>query len=456
MGKLEWTFAVLTVWKLLFGLMLLAHWQACLWALIPGLMPEEETTWRSAYVQGEEAMGRTVGPIDLYITSLYWSIMTLTSIGYGDFVPKTTIERGLTCVYMMLSAGSWCFVIGTAAGIATTLDPGNVAYKVTMDQLNHFMRERELPREMRMMLRSYFEAARQVHRSDAHSALLAQMSPLLQGSVAWKANKPWLDKVWFLRELHSSREEREFIAELSMKMQVHAYVASERVPIGQLNVLRKGMCVRLWRFLGVNAVWGDDMLLDDLDLVCHAQAVALTYIECTVLSKPSFEEAARDFPGPMATVRKKLKRVKIRRRLLIYFAKATGYRGARSFVQRDHASGFSYAHKQHMIDGDEGGGGGSVATGEVNTGVLEQLAALRESQHELAVKVQEAQRLSDARMAKMTSALSAIQAAFEVWAGVPPAPASAQPPGPPSQRAASAVVLSPRLDAQTEGMRVDA
>ena len=82
-------------------------------------------------------------------------------------------------------------------------------------------------------------------------------------------------------------------------MSLGAYVTNERVGIGQLYVLRKGMCVKLWRFYGPNKVWGEDMLLDDLDLVCHAQAVALTYAEAFSLSKVAFEDVGGRFPIPV-------------------------------------------------------------------------------------------------------------------------------------------------------------
>ena len=71
------------------------------------------------------------------------------------------------------------------------------------------MRERELPREMRITLRDYFTNARNVHAVSGDSDLLAKMSPLLQGTVACRANKPWLDQIWFMRNLGQTREERE-------------------------------------------------------------------------------------------------------------------------------------------------------------------------------------------------------------------------------------------------------
>ena len=57
---------------------------------------------------------------------------------------------------------SWTYVLSTAAGIASTLDPNAVLYQTTMDQLNYFMRERSLPGKLRKELRHYFEVARHV------------------------------------------------------------------------------------------------------------------------------------------------------------------------------------------------------------------------------------------------------------------------------------------------------
>ena len=67
-----------------------------------------------------------------------------------------------------------------------------------------------------------------------------------------------------------SREEREYIAALSIRMGLQAFVTHERVPLGQLYVLRRGMVVRLWRFLGVNSVWGA-CFLPTLHAALHLQ-----------------------------------------------------------------------------------------------------------------------------------------------------------------------------------------
>ena len=69
--------------------------------------------------------------MDRYVAALYWSVMTLTSIGYGEFTPVNSVERALCSVYMMLSGVMWTYAIGSVASIATTLYPNTIQYETT-------------------------------------------------------------------------------------------------------------------------------------------------------------------------------------------------------------------------------------------------------------------------------------------------------------------------------------
>lgn len=55
---------------------------------------------------------------------------------------------------------------------------------------------------------------------------------------------------------------------------IRAYVANERLPVGQLYILRRGLTVKNWRFLGTGHTWGEDIILDNPELIDHSQAVA--------------------------------------------------------------------------------------------------------------------------------------------------------------------------------------
>ena len=110
--------------------------------------------------------------------------MTLTGIGYGEMLPRSTAERVICTFCMMASGVVWTYAIGSVASIATTLSPNRVLYQNTMDQLNYFMKDRGLPRPLRMLLREYFSSARRVHQLNTDIGLLEKMSPLLQGNGA--------------------------------------------------------------------------------------------------------------------------------------------------------------------------------------------------------------------------------------------------------------------------------
>ena len=168
--------------------------------------------------------------LDRYVAALYWSVMTLTSIGYGDVKPVNTAERLLCTAYMMASGLMWTYAIGSVTAIATTLDPNNILYQNTMDALNYFMRERDLPRGMRMTLRDYFSNARLVMQLNDDGDLLDRMSPLLQGAVALVANKRWLDHIWFFRGIETAKGGSDFIAALAKALVIRSYVAQERLP----------------------------------------------------------------------------------------------------------------------------------------------------------------------------------------------------------------------------------
>ena len=82
---LEWTYAVLKLLKFFLWLVIFAHFQACVWGLVSSFLPPP--TWISEfeieYMESEGEGERLPSGLEVYAAALYWSVMTLTSIGYG-------------------------------------------------------------------------------------------------------------------------------------------------------------------------------------------------------------------------------------------------------------------------------------------------------------------------------------------------------------------------------------
>ena len=53
-----------------------------------------------------------------YTTSLYWSLSTLSTVGYGDITPSTDEEKVLSMVVMLFGSVLYATIIGNVANCA--------------------------------------------------------------------------------------------------------------------------------------------------------------------------------------------------------------------------------------------------------------------------------------------------------------------------------------------------
>ena len=340
---MEVTYAALGMIKLLMFLFSWSHLQSCLWGLVPQLTMEEYT-WIDALQESQVA---PLTPWDKYVAGLYFSIMTVTSIGYGEMLPVTTTERMICSILMLQSSIIWCYVMGQACSIAATMDPAAVDFKANMDALNAFMRERGLPKSLKVELRTYFHNSRKLQRADHEANLLSMMSPLLQSTVALQANQAWLSRIWFLKPdwykaggspgrpapaelVHSS-----FVASLAMQLKAVACIGQERVAGGMLCIVNRGLAIKRWRFLSAGKVWGEDMILDDPTLIDYSEAVAMTYLEVFTLDRPSLDSSCRQFPDCGKRIRSASRRMLIQRLVIKSMREHAGLGAPKSFVAKD-------------------------------------------------------------------------------------------------------------------------
>ena len=89
------------------------HCAGCFYYLLADRYPEPSHTWLSASIpdfHGTSIWRR-------YAASMYWSITTLTTVGYGDMHAVNTGEMVFTTLYMLFNLGLTAYLIGNMTNL---------------------------------------------------------------------------------------------------------------------------------------------------------------------------------------------------------------------------------------------------------------------------------------------------------------------------------------------------
>mmetsp|Transcript_127026 Transcript_127026/g.329553 ORF Transcript_127026/g.329553 Transcript_127026/m.329553 type:complete len:743 (+) Transcript_127026:108-2336(+) len=309
--------------KFFFITVMAVHWMSCMWGLIALQRMATEPrarTWLTGLFRNkemtEEEMSVYSEPHRVYIISLYWSVMTLTSLGYGDIVAENLAEYCF-CVFCFVTSGLiWAYVIGSMCGIISAMDPLLVQYQQDMDLLNIMMADNNLPEEMRRRLRNYFQESRNIQRKVNQQTVVNSLSPGLQGEIAMRVTHESLRHVWYL-----NFEDCEPISEISKRLHPMIFASQESVCLNSasrtLFVVCRGVVARSGKILGKNCVIGDDMIINSNTLRATSRAVCVTFVEVVCLRNEKLEEVRDAYPVADERIRRAAVRWAVRRAFIL-------------------------------------------------------------------------------------------------------------------------------------------
>ena len=122
--------------------LLLNHLAACIWYFMAKLQDLDPDCWvtRLGYSDASNA--------EIYIVSFYWTLTTVTTVGYGDVNAGTTIERIYNLFIMSFGVLMYSFAIGSLSSIVSTLDAKTAEMNQKLQILSSIKKEFSLDQEI--------------------------------------------------------------------------------------------------------------------------------------------------------------------------------------------------------------------------------------------------------------------------------------------------------------------
>lgn len=134
----------------LVGLVLTTHYVACFFYFVPYV--SEEQTW--IYKLDLDSVK------EYYLYSLYWTINTMASVGFGDIHSEATSDKVTAILGMLVCSGIFAYGIGRIENILSKHSEEENFYRNLVLQLNHYMNKMNLPTELRFRVRRYINYLR--------------------------------------------------------------------------------------------------------------------------------------------------------------------------------------------------------------------------------------------------------------------------------------------------------
>eukprot|EP00392_Amoebophrya_sp_AT5.2_P003463 g3468.t1 len=246
----------------------------------------------------------------VYLISLHWSVMTITSIGYGDITPTQWNEYLVCVIVMFIASFSWAYVMGNACSVIMNMDPVRVEFEQSMDQLNSMMKEQLVPPALQRKLRENMREAQNLHRLLRSRELSKDMAPSIKCELVMHTSSQWIKDVTFLRGCSPS-----FILDLVDGFDVLMFSRKEKInmPYVRLCVVERGAVGRAGKVLVPGSVWGEDVILADRRLQHVAHTTALTFVQLLSLGKEQLDHILRGYPKERRHIRKIACKLALRR-----------------------------------------------------------------------------------------------------------------------------------------------
>lgn len=123
-------------------------------------------------------------PITYYNISLYWTVTTLTTVGYGDITPQSNMARIFTMGVMLIGVATYGIIIGNFSRMIMLADRYKEEKKEKMAGLNQFLKFYNIPSSLQRQVFSFYNHLLTQNISEQDTRIINELPQALQNELA--------------------------------------------------------------------------------------------------------------------------------------------------------------------------------------------------------------------------------------------------------------------------------
>ncbi|XP_021738013.1 potassium channel AKT1-like [Chenopodium quinoa] len=184
--------------KLICTTLFTVHSAACFYYLLAASYPDPKKTWIGLTVDNFEKENLWL----LYVTSIYFSITTVTTVGYGDLHPVNLREMIFVIFYMLFNLGLTAYLIGNMTNLVVHRTSRTRNFRDKLQAASSFGQRNKIPVRLQDQMVSHLCLK---YRADSEGLqqqeVLESLPKAIKSSISHYLFYSLLDKVYLFREV---------------------------------------------------------------------------------------------------------------------------------------------------------------------------------------------------------------------------------------------------------------
>ncbi|XP_063079281.1 potassium voltage-gated channel subfamily H member 6a isoform X2 [Engraulis encrasicolus] len=293
---------------------LIAHWLACIWYAIGNVERSSSARLGTLKIGWLDSLAEQIGKDyndsdassgpsikDKYVTALYFTFSSLTSVGFGNVSPNTNPEKIFSICVMLIGSLMYASIFGNVSAIIQRLYSGTARYHTQMLRVKEFIRFHQIPSGLRQRLEEYFQHAWSYTNGIDMNAVLKGFPECLQADICLHLNRSLLQHCKAFKGASKG-----CLRALAMRFKTtHAppgdtvvhngdvLTALYFISRGSIEILRDDMVVAI---LGKNDIFGEPLSMYGRPGKSNADVRALTYCDLHKILRDDLLEVLDMYP----------------------------------------------------------------------------------------------------------------------------------------------------------------